>query len=131
MITIHTVHGGQNIILNPMLLQQPKPTHHLIEGRLTAPIHTERIMQFPWTINAYANQEIIRFKKFTPLITNQRTIRLNRILKSHPRTPVLVLILDRASEKVEAHQCRFATLPSNRYLTCTMGFDQLSYVPFQ
>src|SRR5208282_4199740 len=131
MIAIYTVHGGKNVILNRMLLQQPKPAHHLIEGRLSAPIYPERVMQFPWAINAYANQEIVRFKKLTPLITEQRTIRLNGVLERHPRTPIFVFQLDRASEKVEAHQCRFATLPSNRHLICTMRFNQLFYVLFQ
>ena len=80
-------------------------------------------MQFARTIDAYANQEIVCFKKFTPLITEQRTIRLNRILKSHSGAPVLVLKLNSASEKVETHQCWFTSLPSNRHLTGTMRFD--------
>src|SRR5208282_2600604 len=131
MITIYTIHGCKNVVLNLMLLQQPKPAHHLIERRLTAPIYPERVMQFPWAINAYANQEIVRFKKLTPLITEQRTIRLNGVLERHTRAPVLFLKLDRTPEEVETHQGRLAALPSNRYLIRTVGFDKLLYVLFE
>src|SRR5208283_1189302 len=131
MITIYTIHGCKNVVLNLMLLQQPKPAHHLIERRLTAPIHPERVMQFPWTINAYANQEIVRFKKLTPLITEQRTISLNRILERHPWTLIFFLILHSAPEKVETHQGWFTPLPRDRHLIGTMGFNQLFYVPFK
>jgi hypothetical protein len=88
-------------------------------------------MQSAWTINAYADQEIVRFEKLTPLITEQRTIRLDCILERHPWTPVLVFVLDRASEEIEAHQGRFAALPGNCHLICAMGFNQLLNVLFE
>jgi len=90
MIAIDPVHGGQDIELHLMFLQQPDAAHHLVECRLTPFVHPVCVMQLPGAVDADADEEVVFFEELAPTIVKQCAIGLHGVQKSHSRPGVFL-----------------------------------------
>ncbi len=96
-----------------MLLQQPQPTHDLVEAWLAPFVHAVNVVQRPRAINADAQQEVVFGKKGGPFVVQQRAIGLHGVQEGHARPPVLLYQLHGAPVERQPHERRLAPLPGD------------------
>ena len=67
-VGVDAVDGGQDVVLDAMLLQQAQAAHHLVEGGRAALVHAVDVVQFARAIDADADEEVV-------FLVRTRTIR--------------------------------------------------------
>ena len=131
MIGVDPVDRGQDVVLDAVLLEEPKATHHLVEGAGAALVDPVGVVQLAGAVDADADQEVVFDEELAPLVVEQGAVGLHRVQEPHPRPLVTLRDLDGASEEVDTHQGRLASLPGDRDVRCLMGVDQLHDVALE
>jgi len=103
MIGIGGMNCGENIIIHLVAAQELCCSHHPVEGGLSGLVHSVGIMKLSRPVQGQPYEKVVLPEKFAPFVIQQGAIGLHGVLNGHPRTPVLLLILYRSPEKVQAH----------------------------
>ena len=116
LVAVRRVQRGQHVPLHAVALEHIKSADHAIEGRLAALAHAVGVVNLPRAVDRDPDEELVLLQKRSPLVIEQRTVRLQRVQDPLPRLRVLLLQLDRAAEELQAHDRRLATLPRDHDL---------------
>src|SRR5208337_1348183 len=119
------VDRAQYVEFDSVLAQVPPALHHLVEGALFAAVEPVRVVDLAWAVNAQANQEIVFLEEAAPLIVEEDAVGLKGMLHDLLGAAVLFDELDGASEEVDLHQRRFASLPRDSYCGRAVRLQQL------
>ncbi len=123
-IGIGLVDGHQGVKLHPMFLQIVQALHHPIEGRLALLIPPKGIVPLTGPVDADPYQKVVFPEKSGPFVIDQGAVGLDGIQDSHTGAAIFLLVLDRASKKIQAHQHRLAALPGQGHLGKPVGLDE-------
>ena len=88
------MNSGQDIEIHFMPPQELSRPHYLIECRFAGFIHPVGIMKLPRSIQAQADEEVVRMEEFAPFVIKESAIGLHGILEGHFLAFMLLLILD-------------------------------------
>src|SRR5579862_622822 len=111
MVFVGGVDGTKDIEFDSVFMEQPPAIHHFIEGAFLAAVDPILIVELARTIYAQADQKIVFLKKGTPIIVDKNAVGLKGVFYALFGPAVFFYELDRASEEVNLHQRRLATLP--------------------
>jgi hypothetical protein len=69
-------------------------------------------MKFPWSVQAYSNEEIVPAPKASPISVNEQAVCLYCVANCFARVRMASLQPYRSLKEVKPHERRFATLPA-------------------
>ncbi len=128
-VVVGRVDRGEGVPLDAVALQHAESLHHPVEAALPALVDPERVVHLTRSVDREPHEEAVLGEERTPLVVEQRAVRLDRVGDALVRQLQLLGELDRASEEVDPHHRRLAALPRDRDLGRTgVRLDQLAEV---
>ena len=129
MVGIGRVHGAQRVPLHAVPTQHLPGAQHPIERRLAALVDPEGVVHPTGPVDRQPDQEVVLGQERTPLVVQQRSVGLDRVQDTLPRTGELLGQLHAAGEELQPLQGRLPALIRHRHLSIRrMGSEQLPQV---
>ena len=110
-----------------MLFEQAQPADDVVIGVTSLLVHAVGIMQPRRTVDAEADEKILRTQEFAPFVVEHGAVGLDGVVDLFA-VSVLALQLDDLAEKLHPQQRRFPTLPGKRNLRHILAPDVLPHV---
>ncbi len=107
-----------------MLFQQFNSLHHPVKRGATHLVATIFVVKILWPVDRDANEKVILFKEFTPIIVQQGAVGLNGIVYL-PSTAIFFLQFYRLPVKGEGPHQRFTAMPGEHHLRHGLRFNIL------
>src|SRR5690606_18398441 len=121
---------GEQVVLDLMALQKSQARQHAIEGRATALVVAMAIMELARTIQADAHEKALAVEKPSPVIGEQRPVRLDRV--GHVSTGTEPSLQGtHLLEEIDAQERRLPTLPRELHFRRILACDVISHEGLQ
>ncbi len=128
---VDPVDDAEDVVLHPVLLQQPEAFHHFGVGGALLFVHAVEVVKLGGPVKADTDEKIVFPEKLAPLGREQGAVGLQRVGAPPAGGQVLPLQLDDFLKKLKSHQRRLPALPGERHHWSGLGLDVLLDVGFQ
>ena len=113
---VRCVHGAEDVDLHRMRTEMCQPGQDPVGARPTLLVDPVVVVEFGWTVDAEADEEVVLREERRPLVGEQRSVGLDGVQEALARPSESFGQLDRSTEEVQTHERRLATLPGDAHL---------------